>query len=170
MRRETFYSIFLISISLALFILIIGPKRSSISSLRYELHQKEMEFESFDKYFQEISVILEKIKGYQEEISRIEFALPDDPSFPLIFGFLQKSASQSGVLLEKLNLSGSSEEKGIKKWNINLSFKGNYSSLKSFLSVLEKSARLIKVERISFSAPQERELMLFDLTISVFSQ
>lgn len=167
MKKENFYSIFFILISVLLFFLFISPKQTSLSILNSQLLQKRYELETLDKYFQEILKTSEKLKNYQEEISKIDSALPDDPSIPLLFNFLQKSSSQSGLLLENIGSINLNEEGRLKKWTTNLKLKGDYPSLKNFISILERSARLIKIDKISLLS--EGESPSFNLTISFFS-
>jgi Tfp pilus assembly protein PilO len=167
MKKEVFYSIFFLLISALLFFLFISPTKTSLSILNSELSQKRQEFETSDKYFQEVLKTSEKLKNYQEEISKIDSALPDDPSIPPLFNFLQKSSSQSGLLLENLGSISVKEEGKLKKWTTNLRLKGDYSSLKNFISTLERSARLIRIEKISLSS--EGETPSYNLTISFFS-
>jgi len=167
MKKETFYSIFFLLVSVLILFLFIFPQKASLSVLNSELLQKKQEFENSNKYFQEISKALEKLKNYQEEISKIEAALPEDPSIPSLFDFLQKSSSQSGILLKNIGSINAIEEGKLKKWTITFQLEGNYPSFKDFLSILEKSARLIKVEKVS--ALVEGELLKFTLTFSFFS-
>jgi Tfp pilus assembly protein PilO len=167
MKKENFYSIFFILISVLLFFLFISPKQTSLSILNSQLLQKKYELETLDKYFQEILKTSEKLKNYQEEISKIDSALPDNPSIPPLFNFLQKSSSQSGLLLENIVSINLKEEGRLKKWTTTLKLKGDYPSLKNFISILENSARLIKVDKISIWS--EGESPSFDLTISFFS-
>ena len=135
--------------------------------MNFELSEKKQEFETSDRYFQEISKISGRLKNYQEEISKVDSALPEDPSIPSLFNFLQKSSAQSGLLLEKIGSISVKEEGKLKKWTTTLQLKGDYPSFKNFISILEKSARLIKVEKISLSS--EGEAPTFNLTISFFS-
>jgi Tfp pilus assembly protein PilO len=167
MKKEVFYSIFFLLISALLFFLFIFPKKTSLSILNSELSQKRQEFETSDKYFQEVLKTSEKLRNYQEEISKIDSALPEDPSIPSLFNFLQSSSSQSGLLLENIGSISVKEEGKLKKWTTNLRLKGDYSSLKNFISTVERSARLIRIEKISLSS--EGETPSYNLTISFFS-
>jgi Tfp pilus assembly protein PilO len=167
MKKEVFYSIFFLLISALLFFLFISPKNTSLSILNSELSQKRQEFETSDKYFQEVLKTSEKLRNYQEEISKIDSALPEDPSIPSLFNFLQSSSSQSGLLLENIGSISVKEEGKLKKWTTNLRLKGDYSSLKNFISTVERSARLIRIEKISLSS--EGETPSYNLTISFFS-
>ncbi len=167
MKKEVFYSIFFLIFSVLLFFLLISPKQVSLSTLNSELLQKKQEFESSDRSFQEILKTSERLKNYQEEISKVDSALPEDPSIPSLFNFIQKSSSQSGLLLENIGSISVKEEGKLKKWTTNIKLKGDYSSFKNFVSILEKSARLIKVEKISLLI--EKETPTYNLTISFFS-
>jgi len=167
MKKEVFYSIFFLIFSVLLFFLLISPKQVSLSTLNSELLQKKQEFESSDRSFQEILKTSERLKNYQEEISKVDSALPEDPSIPSLFNFIQKSSSQSGLLLENIGSINVKEEGKLKKWTTNIKLKGDYSSFKNFVSILEKSARLIKVEKISLLI--EKETPTYNLTISFFS-
>jgi len=167
MKKEVFYSIFFLIFSVLLFFLFISPKQTSLSTLNSELLQKRQEFETSDRYFQEILKTSERLKNYQEEISKVDSALPEDPSIPSLFNFLQKSSAQSGLLLEKIGSISVKEEGKLKKWATTLQLKGDYSSFKNFISILEKSARLIKVEKIFLSS--EGETPTYNITISFFS-
>jgi Tfp pilus assembly protein PilO len=167
MKKEIFYSISFIIISVLLFLVFISPKQTSLSILNSELSQKRQELETSNKYFQEISQTFEKLKNYQQELSKIDSALPEDPSLSTIFDFLQKSSSQSGLFLEGIGPISVKEEGKLKKWSTTLKLKGEYSAFKNFISILEKSARLIKVEKILLSS--EGELPSFELKISFFS-
>jgi len=170
MKRENFYSLFFLLLSTSMVFLFILPKRNSLSVLNLELSQKKLELKNFEKYYQEISETLEKLKGYQEEISKINLAIPDDPSIPSIFHFLQTSASQSGLRLADISgLSSSklSDKSKLKSWTTTLKLEGDYQAFKNFLTTLEKSVRLIKVENISLSF--EGEKPSFTIKISFFS-
>jgi Tfp pilus assembly protein PilO len=167
MKKESFYSIFFLLMSALILFFFVIPKKNSISVLNSELSQKKLEFQNSDKYFQEVIGTFEKLQKYQEEISKIDSALPEDPSLPSLFDFLQKLSSQSGLLLENVGSGNFSEEGKLKKWTVALKLKGDYPLFKNFISTLEKSARLIKVEKVSLSS--EKESSSFDITISVYS-
>ena len=57
----------------------------------------------------------------------------------------------------------------LKETQIKLQLVGSYPSLKSFLSDLEKSSRIIEVDSLSFATPEEIGPFTFDLVIKVYS-
>jgi len=97
----------------------------------------------------------ENLKNYQIQLSKIDSALPDTPELPALFDFLQKSASQSGLVLKGLEAtSGTQAEEGLRETRLNLLLIGSYTSFKNFLSVLEYSSRLIETESLTFSSSE----------------
>ena len=163
--------IFPIFLSVLLLFLLIWPKYQNLSSLNKEISKKELEFQSQEEYFQNLKDISERLKEYQESLSKIDSALPSNPSLPELCNFLQKTSSQSGLSLKEISPSSiATGGEEIKESKVNLTLAGSYPSFKNFLSVLEKSARMIELEKISFSSPKkETESFDFDLIIKVYS-
>jgi Tfp pilus assembly protein PilO len=167
----------LISVSLSI-LLILGiiflwwPKYQDFNNLRFEVRKKEVQLENKEQYFSELEGYSLKLKGYSSELSKINSALPENPGIPDLLLFLEKTGSQNGLALEKVHLDKISpleQNSEIKKISLNLSFSGSYPAFKSFLSMVEKNARLIGVESISFSTPAKGEIFTFDLTIKTYS-
>jgi Tfp pilus assembly protein PilO len=168
MKKENLYSIIFLLISFAFYFFIIHPKQKTLSDLNFELSQKRLELESFDQYFKDISNIYEKLNQYQDQISKIDSTLPEDPSFVEVFYFIQKTASQNGMILDGFTFPNLTQQENLKKWSSNLRIRGDYASFKNFLSVLEKSVRMFNVEKIHFYSTKDK-ILSFDLTISFYS-
>ena len=101
-----------------------------------------------------------KLDEHQEELTKIDSALPSEFSAPSLLKFLQKIAPENGLVLTAVSSSLAqplSQRNDIKEIQSSLSLSGSYSSLKNFLKVLEKSARLIKIDSVSFSTSQKKE-------------
>ena len=114
-----------------------------------------------------------KLEDYEESLEKIEDALPSTPSLAPLIYFLQTKSSENGLIFRRANLlsvSLVSEKSDIKEIIFSLEFFGSYPAFKKFLSSLEKSARLIEVESISFVSQQESsQTYPFNLTIKVHS-
>jgi Tfp pilus assembly protein PilO len=161
----------LISVSL-LIIFFWWPKYQDFNNLRFEVREKKIQLENKEQYFSKLEGYSLKLKEYSSELSKINSALPEDPGIPDLFHFLEKTGSQNGLALEKVHLGKISpleQNSEIKKTSLDLSFSGSYPAFKSFLSIVEKNARLIGVESISFSTPAKGEIFTFDLTIKTYS-
>jgi len=149
---------------------LIFPNYQNLTLLKKEISEKEIELSSQEKYFQDLRDIDQELKKHETAISKIDSALPNSPSLPELLNFIQMKTSQSGLALKGVSPATiiPATEKGLKEIRVNFILIGNYSDFKNFLSILEKSARLIEVENISFSSPEEGPFT-FNLTIKVYS-
>lgn len=173
MKNFPFFIInFLLSFSL--FFLVIFPKAQTFFDWNNEILEKDSELRYQEENFQELREISEKLKTYENSLSKIDSALPRAASVPLFLDFIQKASAQSGLSLKTISpsLNASAEKEGgggvIKEMRVNLTVSGSYSDFMGFLSFLENSARLIEVENISF-ASSEKSPLSFNLTIKTHS-
>lgn len=168
----------------ALGIAVVFPKYQNLNSLQLKVKEKEAVLQFEKEYFSNISEASEKLKEYEESLSKINSALAAEPRLPALFNFLQTAASQNGLVLKKIAptlpspLKEELVEEGwspeIRETGTNLVVAGSYSSFKNFLSTLEKTARMIELESISFSTPHLLEgegagPIDFNLRVKVYS-
>jgi len=140
-------------LALVLGFTLTWPKYQNLRVLQINIEAKEAEFQSKEEYFSRVKEVSEELEKYPESFSKISSALPENPSLPSLFNFLQLSAAQTGLVLEEIILGGVAE--GEIKASCQLT--GDYSAFKSFLLILENSARIIEIEKISFAFPEEAE-------------
>lgn len=163
-------------------ILAVGftfPKYKNLILLQLKVKEKESELQLEKEYFSQLAETSEKLKKYEESLSKINSALSPDPRLPALFNFLQAAASQNGLVLKKIAPSPTNplKEELLKEgWSpetretgVNLTVAGAYSSFKNFLSTLEKTSRMIEIENISFSSPEEGGPVDFNLRVKVYS-
>lgn len=140
--------------------------------LQANLKDKRLELEIKEEYLAKLDKVKLELESHQEDFSKIELALPEDPSLPSLFNYLQKTSSESGLIFEKINpfsTSPSREVADLQETVFGIELVGSYPSLKNFILKIEKSARLIEVENISFSFKKEEDFSTFSLRIRVFS-
>ena len=172
MKNYPFYTTIFFIFSFFLFVFLVFPKYQTLNVFKKEVLEKQEEFHSQEKYFETLQNASEELKKYEGPLSKVDSALPKNPSLPELLNFIQKASSQSGLSLKGISPAVTLPfEKGeIKETRINFLLVGSYPDFKNFLSILEKSARLIDVENISFSLPKEKEgLFNFAITIKVYS-
>ena len=174
MKNYLFYTTIFFILSFFLLIFPVFPKYQTLNVFKKEVLEKQEEFHSQEKYFETLQNASEELKKYETSLSKIDSALPQNPSLPELLNFIQKASSQAGLSLKGISPAVTlpyKKEKGeIKETRINFLLVGSYPDFKNFLSILEKSARLIDVENISFSLPKEKEgLFNFAITIKVYS-
>ena len=161
MSKSALIVFILLAVFAAVFF-VSWPRYQELKDTQAKIAEKEVELQYKEQYFRDLTNAAKELTQYKEELLKVNSILPSDTSIPALFSFLQTAASQNGLTLEGLNLSGISEVSGaeglgIKGISVNLSVSGSYSSLKSLLSTLEKTSRPMEVETISLSAPQEED-------------
>jgi len=150
--------IFLIIFLLSYFVLL--DKYNTLRLKKFDLEQKTKNFESLKEYFVKLSLMDEELDKHENEMQKIHSALPTESNVPSVFKFIQKITLENNLTLEQLSVTSTRgsktsqpviDDSGIKKIPFSLTVSGSYSDFKNFLSVLEKSARIIELEGMSFS-------------------
>ncbi|MFH1894360.1 MAG: type 4a pilus biogenesis protein PilO [Patescibacteria group bacterium] len=159
--------------AIALMFFLVLPKYESLKSKITEKEIKEVNFKNRNDYYKKVSEISNELKKYSQELEKIDFALPREIFLPAIYGFFQERASESGLILidERFDSSSVPKESLAKKeYHFDLELSGSYAAFKNFLAVLEKSARIIEVENISFSSPEKsKSVFSFNMSVKFYS-
>ncbi len=161
---------FLVVVLLA--VLVLWPKFQELEIVRGNIEEKKAELQAEEEYALKLDELKVKLEEHQGEISKINTTLPVNSSLPSLFNFLQKTSSESGLILTEISpftISSSKDFTDLKEAVFSIEVSGSYSSLKNFISILEKSARLIEVENLSLSPKEEGESSAFNLKLKTFS-
>ena len=180
MEKKLLFSIIFLGAAFIFGSVFCLPEFQEMRSAQSQLELKTKELEQKKSYYQEIDILSEKLEQYPDELDVIDFALPDDFSLPFLFDFFEKIASKNGLFLKNINqtsggrsgaVGGSAAGNGavssIQDSSTNLSLSGTYSSFKNFLFAIEKSARLVEVEKVSFSLPKNAAEASLDFNVTV---
>jgi Tfp pilus assembly protein PilO len=155
-------------------VLILWPKFQELQNVQKEIENKKTEIQVKEKYLSDVNESKAQLVTYEKELVKIDSVLPGDPSIPSLFNYLQKTASESGLILEKVTSFKTVKSEKLSDFRetvVGIEIIGSYRSFKEFISVLERSARLIQVENISFSMKEEEEssLLVFNLRFKTYS-
>ena len=168
----------------ALTVLVLWPNFQEFNIIQKSIEAAEIELEGKQNYILKLDELKVKLDENQESLAKVETALPDDPTVSSLSlsDYLQKVASQSGLILSEAKPFSVAEEKdsaGLRAISFDLKVSGSYPSFKEFLLTLEKSARLIEVKTVSFetstvgssdeSMTETVKLPTFNLSLKVFS-
>lgn len=130
------------------------PEYQRVLGLTSELQERNTELRLKKNYFDSVKKADEDLKGYKEEIAKIDSAIPEKTSLPSLLNFINKTASENGLILSrigKFSTRQSQDQSSLKEIFLEISLAGEYSALDSFLSALEKSSRIIEADSIVFS-------------------
>jgi len=158
-----------LSVSTVAFFLIVAIKPTviTITKLIKEIEEKEAASLLLDK---KIASLIAAQKIYAENSQRLPMlnqALPEKSEFPWLANFLDSAALSSQIELsslsfEKINLNLASLAKQSQKpssyqsINFSTNAKGDYLNLKNFVSLLESSRRLIRIELAGVSETKKK--------------
>ena len=149
-------------VTLILGIWVLFPKCQKLLILQKKIKSYESEIQLRKESKERLSQLSQKLESeaYHISLQKIDSALPSELSLPSLFNFLQEKAKENGLSLEKVGdviTRSFGKKSNIKAHSFNIVLSGKYSALKNFLPVLERSARLIEVEHISFSSPSQKK-------------
>jgi len=149
----------IIVITVLLIFFFVLPEYNKFSQLRQSLAEKLGEYDAQHDYYAAIDKIALDLQDKKAELTKIDNALPQDASLGSLMYYLQKTAKSSGLITKSLFLSKAAASTAktestntVKEIIFSMDATGDYPSLQSFISTLEKSARIFEVNRISFSS------------------
>src|SRR4030043_329314 len=159
----------------------IWSKHQEFNQKKQEVEFTDEEFRAKEEYLLNIENTLKELSKYSEEVSKIDSALPSDPSIAALLNYFQKESSQNGLILKNIDVSGlftqeASTDK-IQKMPFSLTVAGSYASFKNFVLSIYKNTRLIEIKSINFSGvsqetekgPVAKDLFDFDLEVETQS-
>ncbi len=153
--RPIAIAVTLFVIALLVFFLVM-PEYNTFKNLQLELGIKTAEYNAEKDYYAAIQKTYFDLQQKQDEIKKIDDALPQEPSVGKVIYFLQNASAENGMMIKSLSLSkassGNSAVKNINEISFSLDMLGDYSSLEKFMVSLEKSARIFEITNISFSS------------------
>jgi len=154
-----------IAIALTLFIILllifflVVPEYNTFKQLQTELGEKTAEFNAEFDYYAAITKTYFDLKSRQDDVKKIDDALPQNSDFGENIYFLQETARASGLTVKDLFLSKSSLSNAgtnitgnVKDIVFSIDVLGDYTSLDNFIISLEKSSRIFEITNISFDS------------------
>jgi len=162
-------------IALVFAVVLVWPQYQKLQLLNVDIENKKAELQSQESYFSQVKETSIELQEYSDALFKISNALPQDPSLASLANFLQINSAQTGLILKKIVLGGTSvptEGKGpLAETQTIIQVSGSYEAFKNFLVLIEESARLINVQNISIEIPQEEseESPTFTLELKTIS-
>lgn len=170
---------------LLLAIFLVWPEYQNFRKLQADLGEKKAQYLAEFDYYAEITKKYFELQNRQNDLKKIDDALPSDPDLGKIIYYLQKTSSESGMLVKDLFLASQSsavDNTGpVKDLSFSMDLIGSYSALGQFLSAIERSDRIFEVASITFSSQagsplgetqaliQAQQIYSFSLQVKTYS-
>lgn len=168
MKKKIIIIIFL-ALALLLGFLFVWPNYQKLQLTEQTVEEKRIEIKYKEDYFQDLKKAFQEIEKYQEQLEKIDSALPSEPDLAVVLNFIKNSGIKSGIILTEIETSPakpSLETRGLKETEISFTVLGPYPAFRNFLSDLEQTSRMIKIESISFSSKEN--IRNFNLKIKTY--
>jgi Tfp pilus assembly protein PilO len=163
--RPITIAVILFIILLLVFFLVM-PEYNTFTELQTELGQKKAEYNAQFDYYAAISKVYFDLQSRQDDIKKIDDALPTNPDLGKVIYYLQNTATENGMLIKDVFLSKSSQGNAqpqgsagyvMKDIVFSMDLLGDYPSLTRFMITLEQSSRIFEVTNISFGAADQAQ-------------
>ena len=154
-----------IAIALTIFIIILvvfffaWPEYKTFRVLQTSLAEKIASSNARADYYAAMDRADFDLQKHQDDLQKIDDALPQDPAIGKLVYFLQDTAQKNGLLVRNLflskysaNNSGTNSVSNIKDIIFSADLSGDYRVLERFIIALEKSSRIFEVTSISFGS------------------
>lgn len=134
------------------FLTIPMIKQSRVTKAKLE--ERKAYLAERNKIIERIEQLQEEVRSWQEQVDRLDLALPTDPRLASILFQFQNFSTDSGLVMKDFGHSEISDTdfNGAQSVVVNLNLMGNYASIKAFMKKIEKNLRIVNVKNITFSA------------------
>lgn len=154
MEKPIFYFTIILIILAAVGFFLIYPLYSEMMNLKSKLDNRKEALANKSNYFSKLREFKNQLKEFPEEIEKIKSAIPEDSGMLDMASFLISEASANGLSLDNISvgnyiIESQKDDSDVKKSSLDISVSGKYSSLKSFISSIQKNSRLIEIDNIS---------------------
>ena len=151
-QTRTYIGAALIGLAGILFWLLAMPLYDNVSAEHDALSQRSGIIQNRAAIIANISALTKQYTARAADIDRFTSIVPVTKSAPELISSLQALASQNGLQLTTIALSGdvNQDNNPYQEQSIDLGMNGTYPAFKSFLIDLEKNVRVIDI--ISFDA------------------
>jgi len=144
---RTYIGAFLAAIAGIIFWMLLVPTYDKVMAQRDALAERTEILNDRSKIIASIKTMTQEYAAKAADIERFSSIVPAEKSAPELVSSIQALATQNGLQLTTISLSGSSNQatSTYQVQSIDLGLNGGYLAFKSFLMALEKNIRIIDV-------------------------
>lgn len=158
---------------------LVWPEYENYVVKRKEFDTKDEEIKAKEEYLPTLEAISAKLLEFEDQVSKVETAIPIEPSIAALFNYFQKATSRNGLILKDIDVSGlfnANKTKLLERMEsmpFSIIVTGSYSSLKTFLLDIYLNSRMINISSVNFAYSQMEDTSIsdfFDFQISLETQ
>lgn len=171
--------------------MLIWPSYKGLRTDQDMQAQTQAQYDEKTKAIGDVTMLINNYKTKKQQLAIIEQALPSAPAVPQLLADLEKIASQSGMKLDNLKVSDTSQDPNkppvdrqnagtaifstpeLVKLKIEMAVSGTYESFPLFLQLIQRNVRLLEIQQVNSETSSEdtrSELPKFNLVITTYYQ
>lgn len=158
-KKRLIFSILILAAIVLVVIFLILPQFSRIKNIKSEINNLKTELSKKTELSEKIDEMILKYNELVAKLQKINFVIPKGQEKPELIVQIESLAKESGLIVESIVFKEvsqkESETAGYKILNISLGLSGNYQAFKNFLVAVEQNIRLMDVQSIDFSSPEQ---------------
>jgi len=174
MKRAILFPFILTIVSLGLAFFQVWPIYQDLNILQNDVEITEQQLNNRENYFSQLKDSKQTLDTHQEEMAKIDEAIPPALALPALYDHFEALSFSSGVVL--LSIGSATDplyedsDSSILRTAVTLDLLGSYEGLKGFLAQLNASPRFLNVDSLAFGAPEEEdEGIAFSITVNTYS-
>lgn len=154
---RTYIGAILVAVAGILFWVLLMPTYDNIMAQRDALAQRADIIKNRGDIMANIATLTQEYTSRSSDIERFKSIIPDKKSAPELISSIQALATQNGLQLTTIVLSGTvnQDKKTYQEQSLDLGLTGGYPAFKSFLMALERNIRLIDIISLDASPTSE---------------
>lgn len=147
----------IVAIAGVLFWVLLLPMYDGVAAQREALKERSAILDKRNTIIANINSLAKQYANQSADIQRFSAIVPPQKSVPELVSSIQALASQNGLTLTSLGLSGdTNQDKDLYHLqSINIGLTGSYPAFRSFLAALEHNLRVIDIISIDASPTTE---------------
>jgi len=109
------------------------------------------------------------------DLAKLEEFFPRQADSDILLINMDKLASENGMILKNISMAEGKDEvvkqkeSTVENFPFDISISGSYSSFQAFLKALEKSRRLIEIERLTFDSGKAAGREFYEFTVDAYT-
>jgi Tfp pilus assembly protein PilO len=175
MTKNYLEAFVMLIVAFAVGFFLVLPKYQEKQAVERQIQEKNEIIKNNRDYYAGLAVIVDNLDKYQGNLEKVNVALPDRPDAPALMNFVQAAAMQSGLLVKGIDYAGNTKPLSevdyavdelqaaavqgltLQSYLVSMSLAGSYGNFKNFLSMIERSGRLIAIESIDLQSKNNKE-------------
>lgn len=166
-RAQKFTTVVLTIVAvIILAIFAINPTLSTIANLQKQLEDAKFVTDKLDQKINNLSILQTKYETLREDLPIIYEAIPKSSEVPKFTGQLQALAKENNLAIVNAQIADIDDSSDYSHFSFNISLRGKYQDILSFLDRVKNIQRIIDIEGINIAQASEEQASVLQLSLN----